>query len=828
MDFKSLLKSLDQLNEAETTRTKTGLVHKGDYGRQFDTDDEGNPVVKKEKSTEPKKRGAPVKADKPLTGKNDPKKQKVGDIFGRTTGEVPKGKKGMQHTPMKDADKEEKKAEKAEKKASLKDWIETVDSNMIAEAGLAVQPIGKPGQNFMIKDPANPSASAITTSNPAVIDAAKKGELSMQKPGATPSSTQVGAMKEDELDEKIEGGIKLNPEKKGMFDGKTKSELMSQYNKLKASGPHKLGSSESTKMKELAFAIRAKSGWGKVKEAEAPQNYAQSSPISNGGRSNKFLESADKKKMPSMAHIKKMCQDGKSVAEICKMHPDCDHKELKQMVADCKKKMIKENRDHHLKAAYHEGKAHGLSKQPYNCRHDDMEEARQYHEGYKCGLDECYGQMPILGRTRVGEMGPGSEVDDMASFGAHTPELDEMDKTAYMKQQAIKTPGDTFKAFGQTMNDKDVLDEFAFESLDNQLNSLLSEGLTVSISKGQQGAPDSVSVNAQDSEADMLLDIIKQAGLGVFGGEDKAVVDSPVGSRAIGGIEVVDDHDGMMSLMKRLSGQEQSSHDYEKEEGHGHDHAEHGHETCNECGMYECECPSDKEMVDEVESEDQMTYKVAEDGEPQNPPDNGSANSTNDEQGNAAANQALATADAEQNADTKQVNVSEEEEECPTCHHKKCECDEEKVEESFTFESLYKKLTWLSEESTSEKDDKAERAAKKVAKDIEYDEGHKGKDDNKAEKAGKEVKKDIEYDDKKDKKLDEWANDAGPGKSVSDTTFEQDIDFMTRIISGGLNKPKSTGQTTIPVIAGQGKRTGVSESKMLNESVSDWKKLAGI
>jgi hypothetical protein len=111
MDFKSLLKSLDQLNEAETTRTKTGLVHKGDYGRQFDTDDEGNPVVKKEKSTEPKKRGAPVKADKPLTGKNDPKKQKVGDIFGRTTGEVPKGKKGMQHTPMKDADKEEKKAE---------------------------------------------------------------------------------------------------------------------------------------------------------------------------------------------------------------------------------------------------------------------------------------------------------------------------------------------------------------------------------------------------------------------------------------------------------------------------------------------------------------------------------------------------------------------------------------------------------------------------------------------------------------------------------------------------------------------------------------------
>ena len=62
-------------------------------------------------------------------------------------------------------------------------------------------------------------------------------------------------------------------------------------------------------------------------------------------------------------------------------------------------------------------------------------------------------------------------------------------------------------------------------------------------------------------------------------------------------------------------------------------------------------------------------------------------------------------------------------------------------------------------ESTAEKDEKAEKAGKKVAKDIEYDEGHKGKDDDKAEKAGKKVTKDIEYDDKKDKKkksLKDW------------------------------------------------------------------------
>ena len=67
-------------------------------------------------------------------------------------------------------------------------------------------------------------------------------------------------------------------------------------------------------------------------------------------------------------------------------------------------------------------------------------------------------------------------------------------------------------------------------------------------------------------------------------------------------------------------------------------------------------------------------------------------------------------------------------------------------------ESMRNILNMLSEESTEEKDEHAEKAGKKVAKDIEYDEGHKGKDDDKAEKAGKKVTKDIEYDDKKDDK----------------------------------------------------------------------------
>ena len=43
--------------------------------------------------------------------------------------------------------------------------------------------------------------------------------------------------------------------------------------------------------------------------------------------------------MPSKAHVKKMCKDGMTKAEMCKMHPNCDQPKLKAMIDDCKKEM---------------------------------------------------------------------------------------------------------------------------------------------------------------------------------------------------------------------------------------------------------------------------------------------------------------------------------------------------------------------------------------------------------------------------------------------------------------------------------------------------------
>ena len=90
----------------------------------------------------------------------------------------------------------------------------------------------------------------------------------------------------------------------------------------------------------------------------------------------------------------------------------------------------------------------------------------------------------------------------------------------------------------------------------------------------------------------------------------------------------------------------------------------------------------------------------------------------------------------------------------------------------------------MEEERTNKRDNRAEKAGRKVAKDIEYDEKKKdgihgkrrGSEDSKAERAGKRVTKDIEYDEKKDKKK----------KEVDETTSSGSV-------ATGSAAPKSGG-----------------------------------
>jgi hypothetical protein len=68
----------------------------------------------------------------------------------------------------------------------------------------------------------------------------------------------------DDLNEKWGTETRVSAQERGKYTGKTKEDLLKNYRALKKSGPHARGSAEYGRMRELAFAIRAKSGWGKV------------------------------------------------------------------------------------------------------------------------------------------------------------------------------------------------------------------------------------------------------------------------------------------------------------------------------------------------------------------------------------------------------------------------------------------------------------------------------------------------------------------------------------------------------------------------------------
>jgi hypothetical protein len=775
-----LMNKMTQLSEAKE-KTKTGLKHTaepGGYGRKDDEDDEGNKV----KSTAAKKGKGRPKKDADDSGET---KKYDFSAFGVKSGKdvklpkhdkkkttVVKGK-SQSHASNKVDDGTDPGEPKAKKKG-LKEYFDSLDKALNEAEQIQIKPASQ-----MPKQP---------------------GQTSMQKPGQQQmagqpqQNTQViaqgnktlGTVNNPQLAQQIKQSI-----------GKGEMTLMPDQMQEEDMGKH---NNATTGFDALVRKLTPKYGaeaakriagaqLKKIREADQPPNDSLLSPMSEArAKADDKAEKAGKKVAKDIEYDEghKGKDDNKAEKAGKKVTKDIEYDEKKKTVKEAAKpdfldldkdgnkkksmkkaatdkKKVKEGMEHKLKAARHTGKAHALSKHAYNCNYDDMEESRHYHEGFKEGLDECYGQMPIQGY--VGET--NNEVADMASYGAHTPTMEddmyEMDKTSYMKQQAIKTPGDTFKAFGQTFKDKEVVESpFAFEAWEKELNSILegkdvTEGMTVSISKGQQGTPDSVSVSAQDSEADQLLSIIKQSGLGLFGGDDAGqaqgiqpmTVDGGEGPQA--DIEVVDDHDDMLSLIRKMTGQgpAQSNGDYEEEGGHDdHGHSE-GEEPCESCGGMMEEGHSCGEAVEEDESMDQREYEVAEDQS------GGDDSEESDEvNSDAVRDAALATA-AGQNFANTDAPIKE------------------------------------------------------------------GGDGGEASNAGDDGVDIADVADETEEDLEEsLANGA-------DDTFESDIDFMTKVISGGLNKQKSTGQTTIPVVSTQVNRLG-SPMKESTDLLKDWRKLSGI
>ena len=99
-----------------------------------------------------------------------------------------------------------------------------------------------------------------------------------------------------------------------------------------------------------------------------------------------------------------------------------------------------------------------------------------------------------------------------------------------------------------------------FESWAKSLDNLLSEGMNVVANTGLGDGPDSVTISATDEDALKLLAIVKSAGLGMFANDDHQEGDSPQMSiqpqnNPNAEIGVVDDHDDMLGLIRKMTGQ---------------------------------------------------------------------------------------------------------------------------------------------------------------------------------------------------------------------------------------------------------------------------------
>jgi hypothetical protein len=729
------------------------------------------------------------------------------------------------------------------------------------------------------------------------------------------------------------------------------------------------------------------------------------------------------KKMPSISRIKKMCKDGCTQAKILKLHPKCDKQKLKDMIKKCKTN-LKEGADHILKAAKHMGKSHGLCKGGYACPHDaGSEGARAYHEGYKEGLDECMGirQEPVVGMV---DEAPGT-VATMASYGADDLEEAEVEEgNAFSGALANTAKGEKFEVGGNTYTktteaDKNIgtddkydwnastegdkkatyEDAWAFESLEKELESLLNEGeakveegVNISVQSGMEGQEDRVSVNATDAEADKLIKFVKDVGMGNYGDPEMEVVTPDVADVSFYGSESPSEepqgsHDDMLKLMGIVDMEDDAEAPGTVDIDIDGDDYKEEKEACESCGDQH----NMEEGCGDMEEGANMAAQYG--------PDDGSHNSSNDEKGNAAANAALASNDADTPQLVKEKESDAEEDDhaeragkevAHDAHYdgrrhsgrdgedvtKDLEYDDykdkhhmeedqgydDKEDESLGMrtgkesgkhqsmkdrrddsygkfgkrdeehreiskegqgyddkedESLGMKDGKESDHKQSDKDRRDDRYGKFGKRDSEHreksleetlaqldeialDEGSEASeeptkplsqhdDDNMTtegaedapadsndgsiepvtetqtddqrefavaeseeddleegkipaglkayqdKKKGKEDDSDKEVDEacgdmkeeKKEEKLDEWANDAG--KDGTETSFEQDIDFMTKVISGGLNKQKSTGQTTIPVIAGQNDRTGYNGADLVKEgSVMSHDGLAGL
>jgi hypothetical protein len=424
---------------------------------------------------------------------------------------------------------------------------------------------------------------------------------------------------------------------------------------------------------------------------------------------------------------------------------------------------------------------HKQGKIPHSTWHGDTEDLRGY-------VLDCYlkdkDQLPLLGEESVDEglagglaaavpaavltrspsatmtaynVGSGiqdalSDSDDMNTESDVM--LDEADFP--FPDEMAEDSTDNFMEEHMYENKKSIKKDLQMEAWEKDLASLLKEGMTVTTSSGQQGMGDSVSVSATDEDAQTLMKVLANAGIGVgsgFGGssssepttDGQAIAVEPVAHDEVMTQLTPSSNDmGNMSFLRDMIVSREGDHEHAGEEG-----------ECEDCGHSPCDC--EDETVDEG---NKFTGELE-----------------------------RHRADGVQPGETMKVDGKE----YPVKAGKKLGEEEELDDVEDSGEDYEPEEFGEPEEDDEEDDDEPEEFGEPEEDNEEDDEEKVDESKEQCNECGMhESKCSCDHE-----TLNEWAN--SPEGDSKDESFITELDFMTKMISGGLNGPKRD-QTTAPIV----------------------------
>jgi hypothetical protein len=384
---------------------------------------------------------------------------------------------------------------------------------------------------------------------------------------------------------------------------------------------------------------------------------------------------------------------------------------------------------------------------------------------------------------------------------ADREEVDEAKLKGGQKKLDINKNGELDKAdFAMLGNQKK---DVQMESWDRQLKGLLTEGITVSTSVGQEGGKDSVSITASDHDAHQLLQMLQNAGMGT-GMPAHAIQAAtapstvlPKASPATTGSIATTDGAPNAGAQKEINGGGNSVPIMAMPRGMAFSVSD------------DTEMPTEPGEFGTLDQEEVVKALGSEQG---------SADDNGD--GALAAIKKLMGAHGASEVDASTATPPES----PKITEDSTDVEEEEVEESDK------------KGDESDEDDEDYYRLPKENGEMDDDIHQDDEDEEESDEDGQEKKVDegkqtcnecgglMEDDHECDGQLNEWSN--SPQGQSEDEQFESDMAFMTKVLSGGLNGPKSTGQATTPVLASQTNRQ-MSEGYNIDVA-AEMRKLAGI